>query len=237
MTGDLRELLARAVGDRPARRVVVGVNWVLVEGPDGTGLAHAPPRDAPGCRPLASAGTLAGSGLGALAALWSSANPFEASIGLAAINAHFNRPDLAGEAVNGLDAAARIGRRPVVFGRFPGLDRIMPTARVVERHPGPDDHPLSDAPALVAESDLVIATASALGNGTLGDILAIARGTPVMLVGPSTPLAPVLFDHGIIQLAGMVIDDPARAAQVVMEGGAVHALLGAGRNLTLAAAS
>lgn len=233
MTADLRAVLAESVDDVPSGRVVVGVNWVLVEGPAGTGLAHAPPRNAPGCRPLAGAGTIAGTGLRTLAAWWSSANPFEAAIGLAAINAHHNRPGLAGEAGNGLDAAARISRRPVVFGRFPGLDLAMPGATVIERHPGPGDRTLAEAPALVAAADLVVATASALGNGTLGAILDLAQGQPVMLVGPSTPLAPVLFQRGIVRLAGLVIEDVDRAVRVVMEGGAVQALRGGSRQLTL----
>ena len=56
---ELHAALIEGVPDVPARRVVVGVNWVLVEGPEGTGLAHAPPRNAAGCRPLGRAGQLA----------------------------------------------------------------------------------------------------------------------------------------------------------------------------------
>ena len=231
---ELHAALIEGVPDVPARRVVVGVNWVLVEGPEGTGLAHAPPRNAAGCRPLARAGLLAGTALRELAAGIGSDNPFEVAIAVAAANAHHNRPDLPGEGSNALDAAASEPGRVVVVGRFPGLAQKLPQAAVIERQPGPGDHPESEAPELISAADLVLITASTVGNGSLAGLLALARGKRVMLVGPGTPLTPALFACGIERLAGLVIDDPDLAARVVMEGGAVRGLRPAGRNLTIA---
>lgn len=231
---ELHAAVIEGVSDAPARRVVVGVNWVLVEGPFGTGLAHAPPRGAPGCRPLAQAGRLAGTALRTLAAGVDSDNPFEIAVAIAAANAHHNRPDLAGESGNAIESAGREPGRIVVVGRFPGLERSLPHAAVIERSPGPGDHPESEAPELIGAADLVLVTASTLGNGSLAGILHLARGKRVILVGPGTPLAPALFACGVERLAGMVVDDPDAAARVVMEGGAVRALRPAGRNLTIA---
>lgn len=226
--------LVRDVADVAALRVVVGVNWVLVEGPAGTGLSHAPVRDAPGCRPIPHAGRLAGRSLRDLAAGIASDNPFEVAIAIAAANAHHNRRDLAGEPGNALEAAGREATAPVVIGRFPGLDRTIPHARVVERRPGPGDYPEAAAEELIAGADLVVITASTLGNGTLPGLLALSAGRRVFLVGPGTPLAPALFALGIERLGGMVIDDADGAARVVMEGGAVRGLRSFGRNVTLA---
>ncbi len=231
---DPRTAVVSGIADTPARRVVVGVNWVLVEGPAGTGLSHAPVRDAPGCRPIPNAGQLAGRSLRDLAAGIASDNPFEVAIAIAAANAHHNRRDLAGDPGNALEAAGREARSPVVIGRFPGLDRTMPGARVVERRPGPGDYPEAAAAGLIADADLVVITASTLGNGTLPGLLALCQGRRVFLVGPGTPLAPALFAHGIERLGGMVVDDADAAARVVMEGGAVRNLRAFGRNLTLA---
>ena len=231
--GDLHAALLEGVPEDPARRVVVGVNWELVEGPGGTGLAHAPPRGAPGCRPLARAGHLAGTPLRTLAAGIASDIPFEVAVAIAAANAHHTRPDLAGDGGNALDAAGQEPGGVVVVGRFPGLERTIPRAQVIERVPGPGDHAEAEAPGLIAAADLVLITASTIGNGSLAGLLALARGKRVVLVGPGTPLAPALFACGVERLAGMVIDDPGVAAQVVMEGGAVRGLRPAGRNLTL----
>ncbi|BBK42168.1 hypothetical protein STVA_21880 [Allostella vacuolata] len=231
---DLREALLDGVPDAPSGRVVVGINWVLVEGPDGAGLAHSPVRNAPGCRPIAHAGHLAGTSLRQLAEGMASDNPFEAAIAIAAANAHHNRRSVTGEDGNALEAAGREARSTVVIGRFPGLDRSIPHAKVVERVPGPGDYPEAEAGRLIAEADLVVITASTIGNGTLPGLLALAQGRRVFLVGPGTPLAPALFARGIERLGGLVIADTDRAAQVLMEGGAVRGLRAAGRNVTLA---
>ncbi|BBK32263.1 hypothetical protein EDC65_1061 [Stella humosa] len=230
----LRAALMEGVPAVPAARVVVGVNWVLVEGPDGTGLSHAPVRSAPGCRPIPQAGRLAGTSLRDLAAGMDSDNPFEVAIAIAAANAHHNRPDLEGEPGNALEDAGREGCPTVVIGRFPGLDRTIPHAKVVERRPGPGDYSEAEAGRLIAEAELVLVTASTLGNGSLAGLLDLAAGKRVVLVGPGTPLAPGLFDCGIARLAGLVIADPDHAARVIMEGGAVRGLRQAGRNVTLA---
>ncbi len=229
----LYEELARGVADAPASRVIAGLNWTLVEGPDGIGLAHSPARDAPGCRTAARLGDYAGTPLGKLARLALSWNPFEAAIGLAAINAHYNRHDLAGAAVNGLDHIARLPGRKLVIGRFPELERRIPDARVIERAPGPGDLPEAAADWLLGAADAVAVTASALGNLTLPRLLSSASGARMALVGPGTPLSPQLHAYGIEVLSGLVIEDGERAARAVAEGGAVKALKACGRQVTL----
>lgn len=232
----LYEELARAVDETPARRVVVGVNWTLVEGPAGCGLAHSPPRDAPGCRPIAEAGAYAGRSLRELARLAAAWNPFEAAIGLAAINAHFNRAGLFGVAANGLELFAALPGRKVVVGRFPELAKHLPDALVIERVPGPDDLPEGAAEWALPAADAIAITASALGNLSLPRLLALSRGARVALIGPGTPLAPQLHAYGIDVLSGLVIEDTERAARAIAEGAAVKALKACGRYVTLVAA-
>lgn len=224
MSGDLLQLLANTVDAGIAGRVIVGVNWVLVEGPDGVGLAHAPARDAPGCRPLPGAGRYAGAPLADLARLAAADNPFERALAVAAINATHNRLDVTGAEGNALALLGAGAERPVVVGRFPGAERHFHGLRVIERTPRAGEYPPEAAPELFADADLVVITASTLGNGTLPGLLAHPRPGRTVLLGPGTPLAPVLFRHGIDALAGSVVTDRDGAVRAVAEGGAAAAL-------------
>ena len=59
-----------------------------------------------------------------------------------------------------------------------------------------------------------------LHNGTLEKLLALCRSDArVMLLGPSTPLSPVLFDYGIDLLAGSVVERIGPVLRAVSQGG------------------
>ena len=60
-----------------ANRVMIGLNWTLVEGPTGIGLAHTPVRGTSGCYGLSNAGELSGKPLSTFAVGLTSANPFD----------------------------------------------------------------------------------------------------------------------------------------------------------------
>ena len=123
--------LERGVGEGTAQRVVVGFNWTLVEGEHGCGIAQTPNRGKAGCEAVPGAGSFVGKPLRELARLVHSWNPAEAAVGLAAINAFYNRFDLSGDEGNGLDALAPPGRpgyRHRPFRRIAG-----PPARVPDR--------------------------------------------------------------------------------------------------------
>jgi len=217
-----------------AKRVVIGLNWTFVEGPIGAGLVHTPARGTEGCRSLPEPGSYRGRSLADLAALTTSDNIFERVLGHAAINAHHNRFDLEGEAVNGLDMIEPRGERTVVIGRFPGLDEKLPGAAVIEREPAPGDYPPEAAADLLPNAEFIAITASTVSNGTLGELLAHAPESAfTVLVGPSAPLCPALFDLGIDVLSGLVPSDLDATAQRVAEGGAVSALKPLGRYVTI----
>lgn len=234
----LLDALAGQVADRPVRRVVIGLNWTLVETAEGCGLAHTPERGAPGCRAPDGAGTLAGRGLRALAGLVRSDNPALVAVGVAAVNAGHAGSAPAGTATNGLDLFRPIAGRTVVVGRFPGLADRLPGCALVERDPRSGEVAEADAAEPIAGAAGLIITASALANGGVSRCLALAAGRAdltVALVGPGTPLAPALFRRGIHILSGTVVTDPDAAARIIGEGGAVKALAACTRPVTLTA--
>lgn len=219
------------VGD--AKQVIVGLNWTLVVGPGGAGLAHTPARGTEGCRSLPHPGTYAGRTLAALAAFWGAQNVFEHAIAVAAVNAHWNRYDLVGERANGLDLIENYGERTVMIGRFPGIAERWPGIAVVEREPRASEYSESALPELLARAQFVAVTASAIVNGSMPRILAMCKGAKVLVVGPSTPLAPPLYEHGIDILSGYVATDVEGLARAVGEGASVAAIRPFGRYVTI----
>lgn len=210
--------LALGVADGPVRRVVIGLNWTLVEGPHGVGLAMTPEKGTQGCRSLPEAGAMAGRSLAELAALTRSWDPYELTVGIAACNAHYNRFDLAAEDTNGLDALPDPGRT-VVIGAFPGLAERLPGAAIIERTPEPGQYPEEAAEWLLPAAESVVVTSSALANRSLPRLLTLARTARLVLVGPGAPLTPRLFPYGVSVSAGLVATDPDGLARAVAEGG------------------
>lgn len=216
-----------------ARSVIVGLNWTLVIGPDGAGMAQTPPRGTAGCHGLPSPGRYAGQSLDALASLWFSNNVFEHAIAVAAVNAHWNRFDHPDNPVNGLDLIEDHGERTVVIGRFPGLADRMTGVAVVEREPRPGEYPESALGTLLPAAKFVALTGSTVVNGSLPGILTLCREATVLMIGPSTPLSPALFDLGVDILSGYIPVDLDAATEVIGQGGAVSALRPHGRFTTI----
>lgn len=229
---ELRRALVVGI-EGTAERVVVGLNWTLVVGAAGTGMAHTPARGTAGCRSLPKPGTYAGQPLATLAALWGSQNVFEHAIALAAVNAYWNRYDIAGSAENGLDLIENHGERTVMIGRFPGIAERCPGIAIVEREPRAGEHPESALPELLPKAQFVAVTASALVNGSMAGILALCPRAYVLVIGPSTPLAPPLFERGVDALSGFVARDVDKLVQAVSEGASVAAIRSFGRYATI----
>lgn len=232
LSDPLYDALACGVSGK-ASRVIVGLNWTLVAGPDGVGVSHTPTRGTNGCRALPRPGDYTGRDLSELAALRQSANIFEATIAIAAMNAFHNRFDRLGGTDNGLDLVEDRGTKTVIVGRFPGLDRRLPGAAVIEREPGPNDYPESAAETLLPQCEQLAITASTLLDGALPRLLDLAPQAFTVLLGPGTPLAAALFDRGVNALSGLVVEDSDAIARIVGEGGAVSAMKRHARNITL----
>ena len=229
----LSKALTDGIGGQTAHDVVVGLNWTLVRGPAGIGLAHTPARGTAGCRSVPRAGEHRGQDLVTLAELLDSDSPFEMALGLAAANAAHNRFDLVAADDCGLDALEPAAGPTVVIGRFPGLDQRAPHAQVIERDPRPGEFPESAAAELLPRATQVLITASSLANGSFAALLAYCSDARVVLVGPGTPLTPALFDLGIDVLSGLIVTDVDAAVRIVAEGGAVSALKRCARYATL----
>jgi len=165
----------------------------------------------------------------------------EGSIGIAAINAllpvepadylELNAEDYLRENAKGKNVA--------LVGHFPFIEKLKPELQnlwVLELNPRPGDLPADRAAEIIPRADYVAITATTFINHTLQGLLDLCRPeSRVMLLGPSTPLAPALFDHGLDVLCGTCVVDPQAVMLGVSQGASHHQLhhSGATRHVTL----
>jgi uncharacterized protein (DUF4213/DUF364 family) len=87
---------------------------------------------------------------------------------------------------------------------------------------------------LIPQAEVVAITGTALTNHTLDGLLALCRPEAlVMVLGPSTPLSPVLFKHGVHLISGARVVDEAAVLRTVGQGAMFQQVEGV-RLLTLA---
>jgi len=223
----LEDLLASLPAeDAPPRDVCIGAFWTVVWGPQGCGLA-ATQRDeeVPHGEPLVRwAGHLLDHSVGELATLVLSERLTEAALGMAAVNALLPVDLARCTEENAAEVIARRGegRNVAIVGHFPFVERLRPIARslaVLELRPRPGDLEASHAAEVLPQADVVALTGTTLLNRTFEDLRRLWRPEAfVLMLGPTTPLSPVLFDYGVDMLAGAVVTDPPVALRHAAEG-------------------
>jgi uncharacterized protein (DUF4213/DUF364 family) len=222
------ELIAAMPDDLTVSECMIGMFWTIVRS-RSSGLAMTPSE---GKIDTPLAGHIAGMRVRDLAQYIKSWNPLEATLGLAAINSYLNAPGQV-EALTSAPLSAQAktsvfetlretvkGKKVAVIGHFPDLEKLSNVCElsILERRPGIGDYPDPACEYLIPEQDYVFMTATTLINKTLPRLLELSRKARTIMVGPSTPLTPILFRHGVDVLAGTVVIDDARLRQVVQEG-------------------
>jgi uncharacterized protein (DUF4213/DUF364 family) len=212
MEGDthLAAALLDSVKDRDARvdRVCVGLHWTAV-GSRAVGMSHTYKTSRK--VELAGSGDLEGGSAFEMAERMLSWEPLEASLGVAALNSLIDAKGEIGN-VKDLILERAPGRTVTVIGRFPFNDdirKVAGKAYFLEMEPRRDELPATAAERVIPRSDMAIITATALINHTLQRLLELTvKGECYAVVlGPSTPMLPVLFDLGVDVLAGLKVKD------------------------------
>jgi len=226
------QLIASIQCDAPVRRVQIGPFWTAVLA-DRCGLAST---SSPGHRhdeaPVREAGRLTErSGL-ELARLATSESFLEAAVGVAAINALLEVDEARTVEMNARDLLLEQGRgkRVALVGHFPFVPALREAAgqlTVLELAPRPGDLAADEAERVIPEADVVAITGSGFVNGTVDRLLGLCRRDSfVVLLGPSTPLSPILFDYGVDVLSGTVVSDAETAMRHVAEGASFRQIRG-----------
>ncbi|GAB4537623.1 MAG: hypothetical protein Kow0063_24630 [Anaerolineae bacterium] len=114
------------------------------------------------------------------------------------------------------------GKRVAVVGHFPFIPRLREQVGklwVLELRPVGDDLPADAAADVIPQADVLAITGTTLLNRTFEGLMALRRPEALVLVlGPSTPLSPVLFEHGVHILSGSVVEDTASVLRAVSQG-------------------
>jgi uncharacterized protein (DUF4213/DUF364 family) len=224
----IEKLLASLETDAPVRQILVGAFWTAVvvdTDPPRCGLASTLRAETGGpWPPVVDAGRLMERSGRELAGLLRSDRILEASIGMAAYNALLQVNDGPLTEVNAADIVLEhgTGKRIAIVGHFPFIDRAREEAAecwVLELRPGPGELPADQADVILPQADVVALTGTSLLNHTFDDLRALCRPDAfVLLLGPSVPMTPTLFDLGIDALSGTVVDDPAHVLLSVGQG-------------------
>jgi len=229
----LDDLIASLKADAPAHEVRIGAFWTAVWS-RACGLASTvgPNEHEHGATFVQEAGSLAGRSALELAKLAYSDSPLEAGIGLAAINSLLEVDETLCREINAGDLLIEHGRgkKVALVGHFPFVPALREAAArlwVLELRPQPGDVGAEEAAAVLPQADIVAITGSAFINHTIEDLLGLCRPeTFVMVLGPTTPLSPVLFDHGADVISGTQVVDAELALRCLSEGATFRQMKG-----------
>jgi len=211
--------ILNTLSEHPIIKVRIGLNWTAVVVDKGDhqqcGLASTLSEDHhhTGETKVPEPGRLESTSALELANWIKSEIPLRRSLGCAAINALLPRNPLSWTDKNAEAAILEngIGKKAVLIGHFPFVYKLreeLGELIVLDQNPTGDDLSPSAAPETLPDADLVAITGMAFINHTLMDLLSFCKPEAyVLILGPSTPLSPVLFDYGVNLLAGSSVEN------------------------------
>ncbi|WP_267383738.1 DUF364 domain-containing protein [Cyanobacterium sp. uoEpiScrs1] len=215
------------------QEVIIGLTWTICHGKE-IGLCMSP---ALPTRTLSWPGTLVNRSVADIAPWLQSWDSYQATIGMAAINAVINSQsnlqEMSQPIISSGSANLAVfehflpklrGKRVSIIGRYPGLDRYENEMEinVIELKPGPGDFPAPASEYLLPKSDWVFLTGTSIPNKTFPRLVELSRNAKLVLMGPTVPWLAELAEFGIDYLAGVTVVDPQALRQTVAEGGGVR---------------
>jgi uncharacterized protein len=215
------------------QEVIVGLTWTICHGKK-IGMCMSPTIPT---RTLSWSGTLVNRTIADVAPWLRSWDAYQATIGMAAINAVINSQSNLSETSQPVLSSGPAnlavfehflpqlrGKRVSVIGHYPGLNRYETEMKIniIELQPSPGDFPAPASEYLLPESDWVFLTGTSIPNKTFPRLVELSRDAKLVLMGPTVPWLAELAEFGIDYLAGVTVVDPKALRQTVAEGGGVR---------------
>lgn len=161
-----------------------------------------------------------------------SQNWLEASLGLAAINSALPKYEQQARQINAKKLIGRYGvnRKVGIIGHFPFVDNSQnkfSELMVFEKDRQVGDLSEKMIPEKLPQADVVAITSTSLTNHSLEFILEhVAPNAYVILLGPTTPLTPVLFNYHIDALCGVYCEEAQLIKRQIREATPYRKMLG-----------
>jgi len=147
----------------------------------------------------------------------------EASIGMATINSLIEVDESKCVEKNAFEILLEKGKgkNVAVVGHFPWIPKLRGKVRnlwVLEQRVRDGDLPAQEAERVLPQCDVVGITGTSFINHTLAGLLRLCKKAYIVMIGPTTPLSPVLFDHGIDVICGTKVIDSERLIRFISQG-------------------
>ena len=226
---EILESVNEPLKGRTVEEVILGLGYTAVKLDDGSCGLAATLRDeiAECCSLVERAGQLSGGEAHSLGELALSTDVLESAVGLATINAVLNR-DIKSNVAPPVEAL-EIGKDNIV-GIIGYIEPLIEPVRqrcnklyIFERRPPAKEFVYQDwaANVLLPQCDIAIISGTTLINKTIDHLLELCRGK-VAIIGPSTPLSPVLKKHGVSFAFGSIVKEPSKVLKILTQGGGMR---------------
>ncbi|MDD4876073.1 MAG: DUF364 domain-containing protein [Dehalococcoidales bacterium] len=211
------EMLVKDVRQGPFQTAVLTDKCGLASTPYSYTYRH-------GDLPVKEAGNLIGKrALEAVKMVYSSSQ-FVAAIGMAMINSLIEIPEESCVHLNAGDLLAEQGknRKVALVGHFPfvpKLRRIVKELWVIEQNLQEGDLTEDKAGIFLPQAEVIGITGSAFTNHTIDYLIGLCRPEAyVIVLGPTTPLSPILFNYGVNAVSGTMVVNPEAVLRCVSQG-------------------
>jgi len=202
--------LAKSISSYPVKEVFAGVFDTVVWSKN-LGFASTIQEKETPHQGIREAGNLINKNVKELGQYVFSENWLEASLGMAAINSALPVEQEKLRTINAQEIILKKGKGKIVgvIGHFPFLEKIGQKFKkiyVFEKQPKNNDLREEDIPKYLPEADVVAITSTSLTNHTFENIVkCIKKDSYVIMLGPTTPVSPILFDYGVDAISGLFV--------------------------------
>ena len=147
----------------------------------------------------------------------------EASIGMAAINSLIDIDESRCIEKNAFEIILEKGqgKNVAIVGHFPWIPKLREKVKnlwVLEQRIREGDLPATEADRILPECDVVGITGTSFINHTIEGLFKLCKKAFVVLIGPTSPLSPILFEYGIDAICGSKVVDVEKVIRSISEG-------------------